>query len=428
MASRSFFQLTREEIQAKNKEFMAALLASDGSDANLLTVMQIDKVEAGKLLGIKQLDADDDTPAWCTFKGKRYIATNNKTNRPLSVNNMKALGKFFKEGRWALNGEVLIFDQTGMAASCQHRLAAIYFFGNDGEKYPVITVKGVPVEFVDSIDTGKTRDNKDIASRHDNIFPIETLTNVIGVPFGPKSNEVRTKLLKDMNSAARMIWLRTNGKDVKASSTGFKQDSMFEMLDKCPELQELTLLVYNQDTGTTGKAGKLGDVFGRAAVITALVLYSNQHTTPENGTSEGREYEIPQLEVDLEFAKSFCQCAVRPDGFMQPLYAHKGAIKGKNKLDTQYLMGALVEAIKWFDENSSESNLESTNPETGVKSVTTVVQCPPLPNAGIPREPGLNPQTGKKNAWKWSHFGGVDIGYIAKVKKSDDIADEETQD
>lgn len=449
--SKSFFQLSKDEVQNANSRYLQWLDAHpDAIGVELLSGFQL-----GELLGIRQM-TDEDTKngvtPWVTYRGKQYVAEKNKSNRPASVPNMRNLMKFFRSGRWALNGETLIFDENGHCCSAQHRAGAAFFHAlenNDQTQYPFIVVRGVPTELIDSIDTGKSRDNKDILARHTDIFREAALRTIGGFKVtGSAVNTMRKTLAKEANTVCRYLWLRTDAKDIKASSTGYKQEEIFDVMsrfepsptiDNRPDgeafgliLEDLLQLVYNQDVGASGKSGTLNKFLGRADVAAALVLWSNQQTTPErtDDKDSGRRFALPDsFEVDLDFAQAFCSCASKADGFMKPLYDHITANygTGKAKLDTQYYFAALVNAVKYFAENYKTEELVGKD-ENGNETKSTVYNCAPLPGHGIPKAPptGRSRAEQKKNPWKWPHFGGIDVGYVAPdPRKKDDIAEED---
>ncbi len=417
--SKSFFQATRDEIQAANKRFLAFLI----SNPDAIQVVELTGPECGELLGIRVM-GDEDTKngivPWTTYKKKQYVATKNKSNRPCSVPNMKNLMKFHGTGRWALNGETIIFDELSRCCSAQHRLGSAYFYsldtGDTTTRFPFILVRGVPEIVVDSIDTGKSRDNKDILTRHEDIFKESSLRTITGNKVtGSTVVKLRQTLSKETNTVCRLLWLRTNAKDIKASSTGYKQEEIFDVMQRfhpattdnpkegiepfSTELEQLLQLVYNQDTGTSGKSGTLNKYLGRADVATALVLHSNKDQDPVPSADSSRKFGLPdKFEIDLEFAEAFCSCASRGDGFMLPLYSYldNNYGSGKEKLDPQYLFGALVNAVNWFADNYKKDKISTVNEDTGETTETVTYSCPPLQGHGIPKYTGARQEKKRK--------------------------------
>lgn len=447
--AKSFFQLSRDEVQNANNRYLAWLK----DNPNAISVQLLTGPELGAKLGIRLMTEEDTknglTP-WVTYGGKQYVATKNKSNRPASVPNMRNLLKFFLTGRWALNGETLIFDETGQCCSAQHRGGAAYFYsldtGDTSTKFPFIVVEGVPVELIDSIDTGKSRDNKDILTRHADIFREKALRTITGMKVtGTAVVNMRKTLSKEANTVCRLLWLRTDAKDVKASSTNYKQEEIFDIMSRFepsdtlndrPEgeafdsqLEDLVQLVYNQDVQTSGKAGTLNKFLGRADIAAAVVLYSNRNTPALPSDTKDRRFALPDsFAVDLEFAQAFCSCANRVDGFMKPFYDKvEKDFQGKSKLEPQYYFAALVKAMKHFADNYTK-DVQKTIGENGQEIETVNYNCVPLPTHGIPDSMPTkrSVQDRKRNPWQWPHFGGIDVGYVKPApKKKDDIAEDD---
>jgi len=374
-------------------------------------------------------------PAKFSHSGVSYVCTNNATNRPLAIPNMKHLLQFFLGNRWALNGEVLILDEVGQAASMQHRAIAAYIaslMSDPSRTFMFIIVRGVPVELIDSIDSGKPRTAKDASIRHTDILPLEELVDLSGNAYGKTSAKVRETILGEVQSALRLLWLRAQSKDVNASSTGFKQDQYFDMLDRVPEVLQLALLVYQYDT-ISGKAGVLNKHFGRAMVCAALILASNtENPAGKVPTKSGYQFSMPEvLNIDMEFARAFLSAAQNATGFVAPYYAKASTYSSKTPLVKQYKMGALVSAVKHFEQNQTAKTVstpildDEKNP-TGRNTELVLYDASPLPGHGIPTAPRATSE-GKAGIWKWAHFGGLDIGYTVKEKiiDTDDLTSDE---
>lgn len=414
--AKSFFQLNAQEIATINER-------AKGTIRTQIETWGIKQI--GEALGIRVIPEDDvATPALFSHKKVRYTADNNKTNRPLSMPNMRNLLSLMLRGMWACNGEVLIIDDTGMLASAQHRLVAAYIacLENPTLQFTFVVVRGVPAEFVDSIDTGKSRDNKDASARHEDILPIASLSNLQGFGYGKKAGDVRKTLLTELNSVCRLVQLRGTGKDVKASSTGYKQTEYFAQLERMgKDVETLVSLVYAYDTAENGSKGALAKYIGRNHVGAALVLYSNQSNPPKvvlEGENK-KHYTLPDsIAIDLEFARDFLYCASQRNGFMAKLYNYlEENTSAKQKFEAPYKMGALVKAIQWFAEHRTTRQLPpEIHPETGevIADGKTVPDCPQLAGHGIPKAPGVNSATGKPNPFNWPAFGGLDVGYSAK--------------
>ena len=410
--AKSFFQLSASEIATLNEKARANIT----SEVCLWGVNEIREA-----LGITVLPEDDTTtPALFTHQKVRYIATRNKTNRPMSLPNMKNLFKLMLERRWAFNGEVFIFDDENNVASAQHRLVAAFLVCLTDPSFllPCIVIRGVPKEFVDSIDTGKSRDNKDASARHEDIIPLDSLKSLAGFGYGKKAADVRKTLLTELNGVCRLVNLRGQGKDVKASNSGgYKQTEFFAMLERMPLVEKLVERTYAYDTAESGSKGALAKYLGRTYVAAALVLYSNQ-SNPSQKIVDGKtvSYTLPtSISIDMDFAEKFLHCASQRNGFMSPLYDYiENNSSSKTKIEAPYKMGAVVNAIQWFAQHNATMTIpEATNPETGeiIEPAKEVPTCPKLVKHGIPAAPRTNPETGKPNPFNWPAFGGLDVGY-----------------
>jgi hypothetical protein len=91
----------------------------------------------------------------------RYLAANTN-NRPLNAKWVRALTKEIQEGRYMLNGESVIFSDTGELLDGQHRLYAI---AASGMPVSILVVRGVARDAWGTIDTGKARRAAHVLSR-----------------------------------------------------------------------------------------------------------------------------------------------------------------------------------------------------------------------------------------------------------------------
>jgi len=75
-------------------------------------------------------------------------------NRSLSRSRVDSLAEGIDRGEWKLNGETVIIDADGNVIDGQHRLHAII---KSKRSVPVVVVRGVRPDAIDTIDTGKSR-------------------------------------------------------------------------------------------------------------------------------------------------------------------------------------------------------------------------------------------------------------------------------
>lgn len=348
--------------------------------------------EAKTLLGLEE--AASDAPFHFTYGGKRYWMKNSVTNRSISMEAVRFLMSLISMGRWAMNGETMIFSDTQMCISAQHRLAAEYLcsLSNPTIKLPVILVKNVPNEFADTADTGRSRSNTDILSRNaDDIFDDVEITNLLGATFGDSLQSVKKTLCREMGGGCRLLDLRGKGKDVDGNGK-FRQTELFSMLNRCPELPKLIHLVYVHDRGVAGEAS-FSKTWSIAQVATAIVLASNVDNSPESDI----------LSVDFNLATNLCKSLanMQADSPFASVYAEMNPYTKRNapkRLSRPHKFGALVKAILAF-----------------IESDCTVVNCKVIPQAKDMKDK------------KYPHFGGFDQGYVAPVrgkKKAEETEDE----
>ena len=91
----------------------------------------------------------------------------NQNNRPLSESHVQEYVARMKNGEWVLNGQCIIFSNTGVLLDGQHRLAAVV---NSGLTIPFDVRFGINEETFATIDDGKKRTPADV-------FSIESIPN-----------------------------------------------------------------------------------------------------------------------------------------------------------------------------------------------------------------------------------------------------------
>ena len=82
------------------------------------------------------------------------LESNNFANRPVSQDRVSEYAEMMQNGRWALNGETLIFGTNGELLNGQHRLWAIV---ESGMTVQILVVRGVDPAVFHTIDTGMKR-------------------------------------------------------------------------------------------------------------------------------------------------------------------------------------------------------------------------------------------------------------------------------
>jgi len=416
--------------------------------------------EIAEALGIVAMtDAEKETePAYFRWPltGKEYTGyktEKNATNRPLTIDNMQRLLAFMLAEKWAITGEFMIFDESGMAASAQHRLTAAFIATliNPDLRFYFLILGGIAVDVIDLIDTGKSRDLKDVSARHtDSFLPLDTLRDIHDNPIAGNALEVRKQQTGDIKQAMSIVWHRAHGKDVNASTSGdYKDDRAhyIRMLERfepmvftdangveveSTSLERAAMRIYNHDRGTSKTGGALSKYFGRGKVLAALILASNHDndsvvTTIPAKTKGGNpsvSVEMPDtLALDLDLVELFCKVATQPTGSFAPLYSTLDQYKGKEKLDAQYRFGALVNAIKYLEEHVSDTVVPATLNQAGEvikpERIEQTVEPMPANDNGrvigiIPKAPAKKAGMTKAPALNFPAFGGLDIGPIDK--------------
>jgi hypothetical protein len=161
----------------------------------------------------------------------------NTNNRPVSKGKVALYASELLRGKWALNGEPLIFgiDDEGneQLISGQHRLLALEkaneLYNEDPEKYPdavlemhTVVIYGVAVDTADTVDQINPRSHGDV------LFRDEWVNSQIPEEF-KKTNSKRAAWCKALGGAARLVWLRAGGATV-SSAPKFLTSEMLEFI------------------------------------------------------------------------------------------------------------------------------------------------------------------------------------------------------
>lgn len=98
------------------------------------------------------------TPAWCAS----VLENKSRKNRPLKHRFIKRLSAQITKGRWAMNGESVVFDHAGVLMDGQNRLRACIDAGRNIECYLVFLPETVSsMRAFDTMDTGNMRSAAD---------------------------------------------------------------------------------------------------------------------------------------------------------------------------------------------------------------------------------------------------------------------------
>lgn len=415
------------------------LIASEILELNLLAWEQVTvkKIELSltdciDFLGLREC-LPDETPHFI-HSGKRYLMEKSRTNRPIDMTAVKRLMSMMRSGHWVFNGESLIKDSDDQVGSAQHRLAAhilLQWELGTSNPYRAIVVTDVPPQFMDTIDTGRSRSQKDIFSRDQSVLAVDTLEDINGASFGDRAPAIRKTLLGDLNTTINFVRLRSNGKNVQTGGQAERQtlhrirrafdgqwvvenyidDETGEEVVKYADnaLDYLVSMVYRYDMGQ-GDKPSWSKTIGRPVVAAALALYSMQssarwqsHDASWTGTVDFEKCEQFLRELSVSFASA--------DGRLSRAIHELRTSKGQ-KLDSE---GKVVKG-------SSRNDLKR---EFVFGAVVRMIQ---LYFAGETVQ-GVIPKA-KKNVKTYPAFGGVDCGYIpaTRGKKTDEVEESDDTD
>lgn len=249
-----------------------------------------------------------------------YRMRNQELNRPLDTDKARALGDIMAAGRWAGNGESLLFaegpndDPQGL--SSQHRNVGAFLAVVEGKaspdmRVPAIVVRGLPLIFAGSVDKGRNRTTSDQTYLDPSIFPAESLHDASGKPLAPNLiNEARQKLGRDLTSSLTVLGYRLSGRDVNASKGANMaptavDEQAYRVLDAFGDtpLQDLVQLVRNMDHAM-GDGSTFGRLWGRQYVVAALALHFARETVGDVWF-DPRTVERNTFTIDLSEAERF---------------------------------------------------------------------------------------------------------------------------
>jgi len=408
-------------MNALNIVSFADLTATQIADFNATAFENLtaDKVwitpdKAAELIGLREC-TENEVPHF-VHKTKRYIMEFSSHNRPISLDHCLRMAKeIVLPMRYVLNGETMIFSESGQAISCQHRLVAIWLGGLLGftSAVPVLLVRGVPDEFADTVDSGRSRTQADNFARRPEILALDSLENWQGESFGNAAPKVRKTLVSDLTTVCNLLYMRATGCNVHASGkpeTGVLHH-LYRGFDT--QLDAIVQLVYRSDLGM-GESASWSKLISRPMIATALTLWQLRDSQP--WSVEGNSLLMPELptdSIDLEAMgeklKELGSAYVDPTNGTSAAMLLTDLLKASSKeikdgkvkrsakggLDRNYQFAAIV---NWLN-----------RPERGTKSYV--------------------PVDGTCSNKAYPYFGGVDVGYVekkrTKAEKSGDVDSQE---
>lgn len=89
----------------------------------------------------------------------RTMLAGNIRNRPVRPSHVKRLAEAMTRGEWTMNGEPVQVAQDETLLNGQHRLSAVV---DSGVTVPMLVVSGLPIEALQTVDTGTRRRLSDV--------------------------------------------------------------------------------------------------------------------------------------------------------------------------------------------------------------------------------------------------------------------------
>lgn len=154
-------------------------------------------------------------------KAKEYLRSNTNNYRKLSRATVKKYAEDMKNGKWELNGEPIVFSESGTLKDGQHRLMAIVMSGIDVE---MNVTRGI-ADSVNTYNVGKPRTNLDIlrAEGIDADSTVIAAANIVVNKFvgsrgGTNVRNYVADHIDDLNRALRITCYGTGAKSKNAPS------------------------------------------------------------------------------------------------------------------------------------------------------------------------------------------------------------------
>jgi hypothetical protein len=188
-------------------------------------------------------------------------APRNGSNRPLGTGDAMNWMKSMAKSRWVQNGQPWTLGKDGKAVSLQHRalafltLVQLWMKGKLPEfadqkmanskhapTIPITLLFGVENKkhAADTVDIGRTRSLGDVLFRNR--------------PFGTRGRTPKelASLTKQLSHAARLVWLRADGKSVRQGPKFDSMEGVAFVQDKHPDLIESMQFVDSVNDNSSG--------------------------------------------------------------------------------------------------------------------------------------------------------------------------------
>lgn len=285
----------------------------------------------------------------------------NVGNRPFKTSAIKRYANDILRKKWNINGECLIVSDRGRMLDGQNRCAAVLQaektrkrsptfwrdeYGWRGEiVVPMLIIEGIPEKnlAVDSLGTGEKRTAGDVLFRQDRF----------GKYFdNDKKPRYKTKaqatLAKDLAVAARVVWLRIGGKDVR-DAPRFPHSELVDFLKRHPRLEEMVVWTYDADAGAGegGSSDKLiSSLVSRGYVAGIAYLQACSALSRDKYDQETDPVTIKDSTFNSasEFVQTFADCTEQIAG--SPILAARNLfmadIKKQETRDRDSILSTLV--------------------------------------------------------------------------------------
>ena len=154
-------------------------------------------------------------------KAREYLKANTNNYRKMSRATIKRYAEDMKNGKWELNGEPIVFSESGVLKDGQHRLAAIVMSNTTVE----INVSRGVSDKVNTYNVGKNRTAKDILNAEgiDADSTVIAAANIIVNKFGGRRGGTAVRQyvaehIDELNRALRITCYGTGARSKNAPS------------------------------------------------------------------------------------------------------------------------------------------------------------------------------------------------------------------
>lgn len=236
-----------------------------------------------------------------TVGGRGYRMQKNTKNRPLSLSRVSPVTKQFptptysnmmSRGLWGAGAGILMFRDDTEIASAQHTLTGAIVAldsGNSLEGLYFLCIFGLPPQFTDWMDKGRSRTKIQDSFGDSSLFPMNLVSEFQPelTPEGKDREKERLAFLKIHSKIAESVILRTRGSDISPTGgkLGWESESAFmnRFEGGRDTLQKLTVKLWETGKTQDGKQSRTWlSLFNPAIVGTGLILASNDEDTLQN--------------------------------------------------------------------------------------------------------------------------------------------------